>query len=81
MQDLPCAIMSKRVSSPHSLRRCILYPDIYDLNTEISPPLDSTLELKTKVRKDFTITEKAPIRAFSWLKVLTSTMLKRHNPW
>ena len=27
------------------------------------------LELQTKVCKDFTIMEKAPTRAFSWLKV------------
>ena len=26
------------------------------------------VELQTKVREDFTITEKAPTRAFSWLK-------------
>ena len=30
------------------------------------------LELETKVREDFTITEKAPTRAFSWLKVSIS---------
>ena len=29
------------------------------------------LELQTKVRKDFTITDKAPTRTFSWLKALT----------
>ena len=29
------------------------------------------LELETKIREDFTITEKAPTRAFSWLKALT----------
>ena len=28
------------------------------------------VELQTMVRKDFTITEKAPARAFSWLKAL-----------
>ena len=28
-----------------------------------------TLELQTKVREDFASTEKAPTRAFSWLKV------------
>ena len=31
------------------------------------------LELETKVRNDFTMTEKAPIRTSSWLKVPTST--------
>ena len=32
-----------------------------------------SLELQTKVREDFTITEKAAIRAFFWLKVPSST--------
>ena len=31
------------------------------------------LELQTKIREDFTITEKAPTRSFSWLKRHTST--------
>ena len=31
-----------------------------------------TPELQTKLREDFTIMEKAPTRAFSWLKVPTS---------
>ena len=49
------------------------------------------LKLQTKVRKDFTITKKAPIRAFSWLKAATTTFtfknLLRHytkqalTPW
>ena len=30
-----------------------------------------TVELQTNVRKDFTITEKDPARAFTWLKVST----------
>ena len=30
------------------------------------------LELQTKVREDFTITEKVPSQAFSWLEALTS---------
>ena len=30
------------------------------------------LELQTMAREDFTITEKAPTRAFSWLKVATT---------
>ena len=30
------------------------------------------VELQTKVREDFTITEKAPTRAFPWLKAPTS---------
>ena len=33
------------------------------------------LELQTKVPEDFTITEKAPTRAFSWLKAPTSTFI------
>ena len=41
------------------------------------------VELQTNFREDFTITEKAPTRAFSWLKVHTSaftfkTLLSRH---
>ena len=41
------------------------------------------LELQTKVPEDFTITEKVPTRAFSWLKVPTSaftfkTLLRHH---
>ena len=41
------------------------------------------LQLDTKIREDFTITEKAPTRDFSWLKVLShlrhyqDTMLNR----
>ena len=31
------------------------------------------VELRTKVLEDFTITAKAPTRAFSWLNALTST--------
>ena len=31
---------------------------------------DSRIELETKVREDFTITEKAPTMASSWLKLL-----------
>ena len=42
------------------------------------------VELQTKVREDFTITEKAPTRAFSWLKAhlrhYLDTMLDRHRP-
>ena len=33
-----------------------------------------SLELPTKVPEDFTITDKAPNRAFSWLKVPTSAL-------
>ena len=32
-----------------------------------------SLEMETKVREDFTITEKAPTEAFFWLKVPTVT--------
>ena len=35
-------------------------------------PLCYVEELQTKVREDFTITEKVPTRTFSWLKVTTS---------
>ena len=42
----------------------------------------SAPELKTKVHEDFTITEKAPPRAFSWLKAssiaFTFKTLLRH---
>ena len=31
-----------------------------------------TVELQTNLREDFTITERAPTRAFSWLKSPTS---------
>ena len=37
----------------------------------LSPAHTYTLELQTKVREYFTITEKAPSRAFSWLKAPT----------
>ena len=33
---------------------------------------DCELELATNLREVFTITEKAPIRTFSWLKASTS---------
>ena len=36
-------------------------------------PTCSPLELQTKVREDFTITEKASTRAYSWLKAPLST--------
>ena len=44
------------------------------------------IELQTKVRENFTITEKAHIRAFSWLKVLTrastfKTLSSRKRPF
>ena len=43
-------------------------------------PLAWILELQTKVREDFTMTEKAPTRAFSWLKSPTSTFtFKTHS--
>ena len=35
-------------------------------------PVPCAVELSTKVREDFTITEKVPTVAFSWLKVPTS---------
>ena len=43
-------------------------PQLPDRNThKVSP-----LELQTKDGEDLTITEKAPTRAFSWLKVATT---------
>ena len=43
-------------------------PQLPDRNThKVSP-----LELQTKVDEDLTIKEKAPTRAFSWLKVATT---------
>ena len=36
-------------------------------------PFVTGIKLQTKVQEDFTITEKAHIRAFSWLKAPTST--------
>ena len=44
-------------------------PQLPDRNThKVSP-----LELQTKVDEDLTIKEKAPTRAFSWLKAPTKT--------
>ena len=43
----------------------------------------SQAELQTKLREDFTITEKDPIRAFSWLKALElslSVLPFHHSP-
>ena len=37
------------------------------------------LKLQTKVREDFKITEKAPARAFSWLKVPTIAFTFKTN--
>ena len=42
-------------------------------NSSFSQKVSCIVELQTKVRKDFTITEKAPTRAFSWLKALIVT--------
>ena len=44
---------------------------VVPLNPARAGPL---VELQTKVREDFTITEKAPTRASSWLKVPTSAL-------
>ena len=46
----------------------------------------SWLELQTKVREDFTITEKASTRAFSWLEAPTNaftfnTLLRHYAEW
>ena len=38
--------------------------DVYNVSSNTN-----NLELQTKVRGDFTMTEEAPIRALSWLKV------------
>ena len=52
----------------------------------LSPAHTYTLELQTKVREYFTITEKAPTRAFSWLKTATTpftfkTLLRHYAKW
>ena len=54
---------------------------ISSMTNSISPPLHShgslspgtvsSVELQTRVRKDFTIMEKAPSRALSWFKALS----------
>ena len=38
---------------------------VVDVKAAVRAPV---VELETKVREDFTITEKAPTRVFSWLK-------------
>ena len=46
------------------------------------PVLVLGVELQTKVSEDFTITEKAPTRAFSWLKTLLRHYAKQAlTPW
>ena len=45
-----------------------------------TPTCAPLLELATKVREDFTITETAPTRAFSWLKVQHSTFTLLSKP-
>ena len=46
-------------------------------NLELEPASSGRygFELQMKVREDFTITEKASTRAFSWLKAPTSAFL------
>ena len=49
-------------------------------------PQPSPVELQIKVHEDFTITEKAPTRAFSWLKAPTSAftfkaLLRHYAKW
>ena len=53
---------------------------------DLHQPSPSTLELQTKVRRDFTITKMAPIRVISWVNVSTSaftfkTLLKHYAKW
>ena len=50
------------------------------------PLCHSPLELETKVLKHFTIMEKAPTKAFSWLKAPTNTftfetLLRLYDKW
>ena len=58
-------------AEPQFLAPCAGSPVSSDTS---SGRLSHQVELETKVHEDFTITEKAPARAFSWLKVLTNTM-------
>ena len=43
-----------------------------EFGTGVATSVGFILELQTKVREDFTIKEKAPTRAISWLKASTS---------
>ena len=51
---------------------CQLYWSVLDYMIPL-PLCHSPLELETKVLKHFTIMEKAPTKAFSWLKAPTNT--------
>ena len=56
--------------------------ELHQFPTFIGRSRAPALEIKTKVPKDFTITEKVPTRVFSWLKAhtsaFTSKILLRH---
>ena len=56
----------------HALQRLAV-----TLGCQVVPLHALVLELQTEVREDFTITEMAPTRAFSWLKPPTSAFTIR----
>ena len=45
---------------------------LFRINCSVPPLVTEGVELATNLREDFTITENAPIRVLSWLKVPTS---------
>ena len=47
---------------------------LFRINCSVPPLVTEGVDLATNLREDFTITENAPIRAFSWLKVPISTL-------
>ena len=65
--------MSRLISTPLTPVHAPLSPVIADCGSSVSPDWDQAAgrlltRASTEVREDFTITEKAPTRAFSWLK-------------
>ena len=63
-----------------------LFVTIISVIDDLHQPSPSTLELQTKVRRDFIITKMAPTRAISWVNVSTSaftfkTVLKHYAKW
>ena len=69
------------MSSLISAVPCLGYSDLLLVFLVVVDTLDVLapevlgVEFQTKVREDFTITEKVPSRAFSWLKAPTHTKL------
>ena len=60
--------------------------ELHQFPTFIGRSRAPALEIKTKVPKNFTITEKVPTRVFSWLKAYTSaftskTLLRHYAKW